>query len=198
MEQLPVISLTTIERLRNGDGNAFAEVYAAYGNYLLYFTGSILKDNHLAEEVVQEVMAKVWLQREQIDTTKQFSHWVRIIARNTTFDHLKKIARQRELQIQVWEHIRQHSGAPADETLHMKEYKRLYEEAIGLLSPQQQKIFTLSRVQELTHEEIAGRLGLSPNTVRNHITGALNNIRRYLKTHTGCMLILVTSLLDIF
>jgi RNA polymerase sigma-70 factor (family 1) len=185
LQQLPIIPSESIQRLKQGDETAFAAIYAACGSYLHYFTGSILKDSHLAEEVVQEVMTKVWLQKEQIDPEKPFVHWLRTIARNTTFDHLKKIARQRELQQQVWESIQQQHHASADDNIAYKDYKRLYEEAISLLSPQQQKVFTLSRVHEMTHEQIAGELGLSANTVRNHIVVALNNIRRYLKTHAG-------------
>jgi RNA polymerase sigma-70 factor (family 1) len=183
LEQLPTIAVSIIYRLKDGDEAAFKAVYTAYAGYLRLFTASILKDADIAEEVVQEVMTKVWLLREHIDTDKHFGHWLRTIARNATFDQLKRIARQRELQQQVWQALQQEQSTETDAALVYKDYHRLYKEAINLLPPRQYEVFTLSRVREMSHEEIAGELGISTNTVRNHIVSALGYIRRYLKIH---------------
>lgn len=194
MDTLPFVDLEIIERLRNGEEAAFATVYATYFNHLCYYVGSIVKCRHTAEEIAQEVMTKVWLSRTQIDTGKQFTHWVRTIARNATFDHLKKVARDRSLQTEVWQSIATYKGQPADSALYFKEYHRLYEEAVNLLPPQQQRVFTLSRTHSLTHDEIALEMGISSNTVRNHMSAALVAMRRYFKTYTGTWLLLACLL----
>ena len=188
MEQLPLIEERIIHRLKQGDEAAFKAVYTTYAGYLRLFTGSILKDADMAEEVVQEVMTKVWLLHDHIDTDKHFGHWLRTIARNATFDQLKRIARQRELQQQVWQSLQQQQDADIDSGLACKDYNRLYKEALDLLPPRQYEVFTLSRIQEMSHEEIAGELGISTNTVRNHMVGALGYIRRYFKIHIGLLL----------
>lgn len=195
MDTLPIVAPDIIVRLRSGDEAAFATVYASYYHQLCYFVGSIVKCRHTAEEIVQDVLTKVWLHRAQIDPDKPFAHWVRTIARNATFDHLKKIARDRSLQQEVWHAVQYHKGQPADSAVHFKEYHRLYQQAISLLPPQQQKVFTLSRNQALTHDEIALELGISANTVRNHMAAALVAVRRYFKTHAGCWLLLLLALI---
>jgi RNA polymerase sigma-70 factor (ECF subfamily) len=45
------------------------------------------------------------------------------------------------------------------------------------LTPRQKEIFLLSREEGLTHDEIAKRLGISSNTVKNHIVTTLNFLR---------------------
>jgi RNA polymerase sigma-70 factor (family 1) len=183
LEHLPTIAESIIYRLKDGDEAAFEAVYTAYAGYLRLFTASILKDTDIAEEVVQEVMTKVWLLRDHIDTDKNFGHWLRTIARNATFDQLKRIARQRELQQQVWQALQQQQSTDTDADLVYKDYNRLYKEAVDALPRRQYEVFTLSRMREMSHEEIACELGISTNTVRNHMVSALGYIRRYLKIH---------------
>lgn len=55
------------------------------------------------------------------------------------------------------------------------------QDIINQLSPQQKLIYKLSRKEELKHKEIAERLNISVPTVNNHLTQALQIIRRELK-----------------
>ncbi|HEY0274123.1 MAG TPA: sigma-70 family RNA polymerase sigma factor, partial [Chitinophaga sp.] len=153
---------------------------------------------HTAEEIAQEVLTRVWLHRAQVADDKPFAHWVRTIARNATFDHLKKVARDRSLQTEAWQAIRHHKGQPADSPLYFKEYYRLYASAVQLLPPQQQKVFTMSRQFAMTHDEIALELGISGNTVRNHMAAALVAVRRYFKSHAGSWVILFVLWCSLF
>lgn len=69
------------------------------------------------------------------------------------------------------------SGQPIDEAVMYKQLQEKLQQAIDRLSPQQKLVYTLGRIEGLKHEEIAARLNLSLNTVRNHMTEALRNIR---------------------
>jgi RNA polymerase sigma-70 factor (ECF subfamily) len=64
-----------------------------------------------------------------------------------------------------------------------EEYRCIIEAAILQLSPQRKKVFTLSRKEGMTHEEIARELNLSPSTIKRTISDALESIRTYLKEH---------------
>ena len=52
--------------------------------------------------------------------------------------------------------------------------------AFEALSPRQQEVFRLSREGQLSYKEIAEKLGISVNTVHEHITSCLYTIRHYL------------------
>jgi RNA polymerase sigma-70 factor (ECF subfamily) len=57
----------------------------------------------------------------------------------------------------------------------------MLEQELSRLSPQRQKVFRLSREQDMSYTEIAATLNISPNTVKNHISAALEQLREGLK-----------------
>ena len=58
-------------------------------------------------------------------------------------------------------------------------------QAMEKLTPRQREIFEMSRTQELSHKEIAQTLGISVNTVQEHISTSLKIIRAYFTKHNG-------------
>jgi RNA polymerase sigma-70 factor (ECF subfamily) len=73
--------------------------------------------------------------------------------------------------------------ATAEEQLATKQLAGLIQKAVAQLPIQQQKIYRMSREQGLKLTEVAAMLGLSHNTVREHMSKALKNIRVYLIRH---------------
>jgi RNA polymerase sigma-70 factor (ECF subfamily) len=62
----------------------------------------------------------------------------------------------------------------------LKEVRRLIIEAVGRLPAQRRRIYQMSRDEEMKIPEIAERLGISPNTVKNTLVVSLGFIRHYL------------------
>ncbi|MES1249635.1 MAG: sigma-70 family RNA polymerase sigma factor, partial [Chitinophaga rupis] len=69
--------------------------------------------------------------------------------------------------------------------LELKDANQLIEHGINQLTPQQQKVFRLSRFQGLSHAEIAQATGLSPRTVKNYMVSAILSLRNYLEKYAG-------------
>lgn len=67
-----------------------------------------------------------------------------------------------------------------DDKLVLKQLEFLISKGIAQLPPQQQLIYHLTRNQGLSHDEIAGKLGIAKKTVSNTTTKALIGLRRYL------------------
>jgi len=96
-------------------------------------------------------------------------------------DFFKIAARNTKLQKLMAQEIENEKVKEADHQLMEKECQQILHEAIKQLSPQRRFIFTLSRESGLTHEEIAEKLNLSRNTVRNTIAETLRSIRAFLR-----------------
>jgi RNA polymerase sigma-70 factor (ECF subfamily) len=68
-----------------------------------------------------------------------------------------------------------------EEDMLVSDLEQFTERIINKLPRQQQLIFRLSRVEHLTHKEIADQLQISPNTVKNHMVEALKTLKSQLQ-----------------
>lgn len=179
-----------LQQVANGDISAFRQLFDGYKLRLFSFVLHMTHSRVDAEEIVQDVFAKLWESRIQLTAVEYPGKYIYTIARNKTLNHLTRLARDRRLLQQVWANVSQ-SDNPTEDILQAQESQRLINEAISRLSLQQQTIFQLSRDQGLTHDEIASRLGLSKSRVKNVLVEALKQIREYLERYA----VFITALL---
>jgi len=168
-----------LQLVANGDKPAFRQLFDQYKLKLFSFVLQMTHSRVDAEEIVQEVFAKLWESRATLDTVEYPAKYIYTIARNKTLNHLTRLARDRRLLHQQWVNVSQHDNT-TEELLQEQECRQLIDKAISLLPPQRQTIFALSREQGLSHEEIASRLGLSKSRVKNIIVEILKHLRDYL------------------
>jgi RNA polymerase sigma-19 factor, ECF subfamily len=77
--------------LKNGDYSAFDVLFKKYVNKLYAFVISITKDTFMAEEITQDVFARVWEKRAHIDEHYSFHSFLFSVTYNETISHLRKI-----------------------------------------------------------------------------------------------------------
>ncbi|MET3887125.1 RNA polymerase sigma-70 factor (family 1) [Chitinophagaceae bacterium OAS944] len=168
-----------LQLVANGDKPAFRQLFDQYKLKLYSFVLQMTHSRVDAEEIVQDVFAKLWESRVGLASVDYPAKYIYTIARNKTLNHLTRLARDRRLLHQLWVNVSQHDNA-TEELLQAQECRQLIDKAISQLSPQRQTIFALSREQGLSHEEIANRLGLSKSRVKNIIVEILKHLRDYL------------------
>ncbi len=168
------ITSDTLIALRLGDHTAYEKVYNYYKKPIKDFLATIIKSEE-AEEILQDIFLTLWEKREKIDPYNNLSGFLYKIARNSAFkfyDHKKVIGKH----ISSLEGIIE-SDISADEIMINKEKEKLWENLINKMPPKRRYIYRLSRIEELSNYEIAQKLNISKNTVENHITSALKNLR---------------------
>nr|WP_294876985.1 RNA polymerase sigma-70 factor [uncultured Pedobacter sp.] len=181
-----------LNKLRDGDQVAFAQIYNLYRSKIYLYACNLCKSAETAEEVVQEVFIRIWQKKDQINPELNFDAYIRKITLNHVLNHLKKIARDKVLQDEVLNYMDaiRHS---TDESLLEKELLKTYDEAIALLPAQKKLIYQMSRNEEMTHEQIAEKLNISKNTVKNHMVVATKFIRSYVSKHGSIVCFLIAS-----
>jgi RNA polymerase sigma-70 factor (family 1) len=161
--------------LVQGSEEAFRVIFHRYFSSITGYTFKITHTKHEAEEIAQEVFLRLWQKRHEFTETTELKSWLYRVASNLAFDHLKKQAHHGKL-VKFYK-----TKAPEAEDMtslmDFKESKAKIDEVVRQLPEQQQTIFKLSRDEGLSHQEIAERLHISPNTVKNHMVKALQTLR---------------------
>ncbi|MCA6453749.1 MAG: sigma-70 family RNA polymerase sigma factor, partial [Chitinophagaceae bacterium] len=85
--------------------------------------------------------------------------------------------RDRLQQLEIWEDLENLVAPQADERVLHAEIEGTIRKVIDRLSPQRRQAFYLSREENLSYDQIAQKMNLSRNTVRNHVSAALDFIR---------------------
>ncbi|BAV07120.1 RNA polymerase ECF-type sigma factor [Filimonas lacunae] len=133
---------------------------------------SYLPDAVAAQDMVQEVFARVWLHRQKLHGILNIEAWIIAISRNLLMNELRKA-----YPLDVAGHVAINS---TQDTLNYRELEKLLAIAITMLSSRQQEIYRLSRQEGYSHKQIAERLGISVDMSREHLSKALKNIRIFL------------------
>ncbi|WP_348620055.1 RNA polymerase sigma factor [Pedobacter lusitanus] len=179
-------------KFREGDEPAFIQIYNQYRGKVYSYAYQLCKSADTAEEIVQEVFIKIWQKREQINVALSFNAYLKKITLNHVLNYLKKVAREKALQEQIYHTIEQSSNRTEDHVLE-KELRKIYDEAISRLPQQKKLIYHLSRVEELSHDEIALKLNISKNTVKNHMVEASRFIREYVSKNGSIICFIIAS-----
>ena len=158
------------------DTRAYDALFLRHWKRIYAVARDLLKSDYQAEEVVQEVFLKVWANRAELSSVKSFENWLFIIARNHIYNTLRRKVREKGFLTMLSDSFGSSPVCP-DEVLNIKERKRFLEDMIGQLPPQQQVAFRMAHQADLSYEHIGALMGISRNTVRNHIARALHALR---------------------
>ncbi|UYQ95764.1 sigma-70 family RNA polymerase sigma factor [Chitinophaga horti] len=172
-----------LQAVAQGDEVAFAEVFHRYRNKVYTIALNITRSEPVAEEILLDVFLKVWLKREQLYGLEHFSAWLFTITRNRVFSTLKQMAQDKRATLVDEELLTDHENP--NSRLLDKEYQKVLQQAVAGLSPQQKKVYHLIREGGLKREEAAQQLNLSPETVKRHLSEAMQFIRAYCLSHLG-------------
>jgi RNA polymerase sigma-70 factor (ECF subfamily) len=162
---------------------AFSELYVRYKDKLHYFCLSLLKSEEETNDIVQEIFIRLWESRIFINPDLSFSSFLYTIARNRILNYFRDM----DIDAKAKSILAQNKPVEEDvieSNLIYTEYQNILKEAIEQLSPQRKKIFNMSRMDNLTHKEIAEQLGISVNTVQEHISESLRFIKTYFGKHS--------------
>jgi len=165
-----------VQQLRVGDHEAFRRIYENFSNKIYGYVFKFLKDSDQAMEIVQETLLSLWLMRDSLDEKYPLGAIIFTIARRNVLNTLRKMANSEVARAEHWRLVEQANNY-TETTVLLNDLKKFSESALTELPPQQQLIFRLSRYEGLTHEEIADRLQISKNTVKNHLVAALKRLR---------------------
>ena len=174
-------------------GKVFEQVFKSHFKALHAYAFTILKDDIVAEDIVQQVFYKLWERREQTEINQSVSAYLYRMVYNDSLNFIKhqkvKAAHQsytRHTMSEGTEHI--------SKKLVAKELSAKIQTALNKLPEQCRTIFQMSRFEELKYKEIAQKMNLSIKTIENQMGKALKIMRTELSEYLPAVIwMLITS-----
>lgn len=167
-----------IEKLREGDEMAFKVLFEKFGTRLYQFSLRYLHDREDVEDLLHDVFLKIWLNRQTLKTDTSFRSYLFTIAYNNIRQRfLKRCREERYIRRFAEEYL---DPDEEDQTDYMLLVQK-HQEAVSLLPPKRQEIFNLRYKDELKNHEIAGKLGLSEQFVKNQLSIARKFVIRRIR-----------------
>nr|WP_121271473.1 RNA polymerase sigma-70 factor [Pedobacter schmidteae] len=163
--------------LAKGDKCAYSEVFFRYNKLLYSHAYNKLREREDAKDIVSEVFYALWAKRGQALPEHNLIGYLFVAVRYKIADFLsKKQVRHHYIQ-SLQNFIDEPQQVNADHLIREKQLKEIIEEEISALPPRMQEIFRMSRFEQMTHKEIAEKLSLSEQTVKDQVKKALRILR---------------------
>lgn len=168
-----------IAELKRGSREAFDRIYRLYAGRLLAYCLQYAKCREDAEEMVQDVFVSLWKHREDIRQEETLRSLLFTMSKHRVIN-----AWRATLNSSVYEdYVNYRCGYVENEgcrRVEYEEYVRVLKAAIARLPSTQRQVIRLSRFALLSNKEIAQRLSLSEQTVRNQLSMGLKTLRALL------------------
>jgi RNA polymerase sigma-70 factor (ECF subfamily) len=173
--------LHLINLVSQGSEMAFEKFFKTYFKSLHAYAFTVLQDEIMAEEIVQQVFYKIWEKKEQFRVHSSVKAFLYKAVYNECLNYLKH--QQHRLNHQnyvVYTSRNQASNENAALRVELNELETRLHKAINELPEQCRNIFYMSRFDELKYREIADELGISIKTVEAQMGKALKVLRKKL------------------
>lgn len=178
-------------KIRNGDEQAFEQVFRRYYAGMCGYAQKYLSDLDQAEEIVQEVFYNFWLKRSRLEVKGILEAYLYRAVRNACLNHIKHLSIRKQYVLDQIQPLKEEENKNHDKVIAL-ELQQKIEASIGQLPPERQKIFKLSRYEGLKYKEIALRLNISLKTVETQMGKALQFMRENLSEYLPLLLVLVS------
>ncbi|SHE45780.1 RNA polymerase sigma-70 factor, ECF subfamily [Mariniphaga anaerophila] len=151
----------------------FRQMHGPIRNFVYYKTGDI----ELADDVAQDVFAKIWEMKSKIK-----SKTVRSLL-YTMAANLSKNQMEHKYVVFEFANNYRNNGyeASPEYEMEMKEFDERLQKAIGLLKEKDRVVFLMNRIDRLTYNQVAENLGLSVKAVEKRMKNALGGLKKYIE-----------------
>ena len=181
--------------IKVGDSDAFAKLFGLEFRNIKFFAHQYLNDLAQAEDVAQEAFLSLWTNRETLADDSNLKALLLTIAKNKSLNLLRSQLRFKKDSLEKSEiqlNIKALSNPHIESQIDAMSLEQAIEQARKDLPENIRASFDLSRLDNLTYEEIAKIKGITVKSVEYHISVALKHFREKLAKFTNATVIFFT------
>jgi RNA polymerase sigma-70 factor (TIGR02943 family) len=150
-----------------------------HGDYLFNFALGQVRDQHIAEDLVQETFLAAVKAQQNFSGRSSERTWLVGILRHKLYDHLRKTCRERAVRVDplpadddsafedsmAWVHQMAAESTSPSRRIELAEFREQLECAMGKLPPRIAQVFQLYSIEERPNQEVCERLNISESNL---------------------------------
>ncbi len=178
-----------VELLLERDERAISLLYEHYGDTLYGVAYKVVRDEELAQDILQESFIKIWKKSDTYDATKaKLFTWLFRITRNAAIDKLRSIntKSEKEIQIDVSDVYNLGVDSIKPELIDVKEN-------LDKIESKYQVVLDALFFQGMTQQEASDELEIPLGTIKSRLKIGLRELRKFY----GTMMVLSTFIIDL-
>ena len=179
-----------VELLQERDEKAISLLYDNYANTLYGVAYKVVKDEDLAQDVVQESFVKIWKKSDSYDASKaKLFTWLFRITRNTAIDKLRSVNTKadKEIQIDVSDVYNLGVNTTRPEFMDVKEH-------LDKIEPKYKIVLDALFFEGMTQQEASEELDIPLGTIKSRLKIGLRELRKIYGT--SMVLTMIVSLIS--
>ena len=173
-----------LAKAQGGNLFAFEEIVKRYQRRVYGTAMRIVRRHDLADDVTQDAFLRAYQALARFDRDRPFGPWICRIAANLAVNHVRSPKSREEALSETLADTPSPGDGPLGGVLE-SEGRAALDTAMQRLSPEQRAVFVLRVFEELSYQEIAETLGISPGTVMSRLSRARERLREALAPYLG-------------
>lgn len=175
----PEKSTDLLNRLKQGDKQAYENIYFTHSKELLLAAYKKTGDRVIAEELVQNIFISLWEKRAEVKINNIQAYLFGAL-KLSVINYIRSLVMEDKYrQYQTLTYAEDHQDTANLVDLH--DLSAIIEEGINSLPEKTQQVFRLSRYQHQSTKDISAGLNISEKAVEYHITQSIKRIKEYIK-----------------
>ena len=166
-----------IDLLKEDDEAAFTEIYSRYAENLTGFASTKLYCLADARDIIHDLFVTLWEERRTLIVHRKLESFLFTLVRYRVVDKIRKNI-TKEGYAGMISMLSQSYGPEVEGQIAAKELQQQVNSKLEELSPRVKEVYKLSREDHLSIKEIAVKLEVSEQTVKNQLTVALKHLRQ--------------------
>lgn len=161
----------------NGNRVSFKKLYLLYYNKLFCLAKSLVKQDVVAEEIVDDVFMNLWMHRTTLTLINNFAYYCYRAVKNKSLTHISKFDMKQvpieDINIEIVD-----SSITGEQRLVYEDLAKTINDSLSKLSEQCKLVFKLVKEDGLKYREVAELLDISVKTVEYHMGNALKQLAK--------------------
>ncbi len=114
----PVNEVMLLHQLAGGDREAFRRLYDNYRDKLYYYILRLTTSKQLAEDILQEVFIRVWMDRDKMADIRSFDAWIFTLAKYKIINGFRRLSMEHAILAEISNDLHE----DADSTTQLVDY----------------------------------------------------------------------------